>query len=147
MDKAIREALIKDDSIASQLDLTFADARQQKTIKIKLEIDTNPPAQSGEATTFLDFPADYEARHQDLASNFPLKIHALLCRGYPQGTRLVRLLVVRLTRGISQSVAPSADSPSGRSVGKATQVECGRGLAAKRANARDQFDRLAQGRQ
>lgn len=85
MEKPIREALLKDDSIASQLDLTFADRGRPKTIKIKLEIDINPPPHSGEDTTFLDFPLDYEVAHQDLASNFALKIHALLCRPYLKG--------------------------------------------------------------
>ncbi|CUS43591.1 hypothetical protein MGWOODY_Smn1246 [hydrothermal vent metagenome] len=85
MDRAVREAILKDDSIASQLNLSFAGSGRAKTIRIKLEIDTNPPAGSGEATTFLDFPADYEVRHQDLASNFALKIHALLCRPYLKG--------------------------------------------------------------
>jgi len=85
MDRAIREAILKDDSIASQLDLSFAGTGRAKAIRIKLEIDTNPPAGSGEATTFLDFPADFEVRHQDLSSNFALKIHALLCRPYLKG--------------------------------------------------------------
>lgn len=85
MDKAVREAVLKNDSIASQLDLEFADSRRARTIRIKLEIDTNPPAGSGEEGTFLDFPADHEVRHQDLASNFALKIHALLCRPYLKG--------------------------------------------------------------
>lgn len=85
MDKAVREAVLKDDSIANQLDLSFPGAGRAKTIRVKLEIDTNPPRGSGEATTFLDFPADYEVRHQDLASNFALKIHALLCRPYLKG--------------------------------------------------------------
>ncbi|MDK2756867.1 MAG: nucleotidyl transferase AbiEii/AbiGii toxin family protein [Blastomonas fulva] len=85
MTSAIREALLKDDSIASQLDLSFAGTGDRKVLKINLEIDINPPSGSGEATTFLDFPADYEVRHQDLASNFALKIHALLCRGFLKG--------------------------------------------------------------
>ncbi len=85
MDRAVREAILKDDSIASQLNLSFAGSGRAKTIRIKLEIDTNPPAGSGEASTFLDFPADYEVRHQDLPSNFALKIHALLCRPYLKG--------------------------------------------------------------
>ncbi len=72
MDSPVREAVLKNDSIASQLDLTFAGTGQRRTIKIKLEIDTNPPPQSGEASTFLDFPADHEVRHQDLPSNFAL---------------------------------------------------------------------------
>lgn len=85
MDRAVREAVLKDESIASQLDLTFAGTGPRRTIKIKLEIDTSPPPESGEATTFLDFPSDYEVRHQNLPSNFALKIHALLCRGYLKG--------------------------------------------------------------
>jgi Nucleotidyl transferase AbiEii toxin, Type IV TA system len=85
MDKAIREAVLKNDSIANQLNLSFAGKRQAETIRIKLEIDTNPPEHSGEAVTFRDFPLDYEVRHQDLSSNFALKIHALLCRAYLKG--------------------------------------------------------------
>ncbi len=85
MDKAVRQALLKNDSIASQLDLSFAGTGRPKTVRIKLEIDVNPPLGSGETTTYLDFPADYEVRHQDLASNFALKIHALLCRGFLKG--------------------------------------------------------------
>lgn len=85
MDSAVRQALLKEDSIASQLDLSFAGTGRQKTIRIKLEIDINPPAGSGETTAYLDFPADYEVRHQDLPSNFALKIHALLCRGFLKG--------------------------------------------------------------
>lgn len=85
MDRVIREAILKDNSIASQLNLSFAGSGRPRTLRIKLEIDTNPPAGSAEASTFLDFPADYEVRHQDLASNFALKIHALLCRPYLKG--------------------------------------------------------------
>jgi len=85
MDTAIREAVLKDNSIARQLDLKFVDRGLSPAIKIKLEIDTNPPSGSGEATSFLDFPLDYLVRHQDLESNFALKIHALLCRGFLKG--------------------------------------------------------------
>ena len=85
MDKAIHAALLKNDSIANQLDLSFAGQGPRKTIRIKLEIDVNPPLGSGEVTSFLDFPLDYEVRHQDLPSNFALKIHALLCRGFLKG--------------------------------------------------------------
>ncbi len=85
MDKAIHAALLKNDSIANQLDLSFAGQDRRKAIRIKLEIDVIPPLGSGEASSFLDFPLDYEVRHQDLPSNFALKIHALLCRGFLKG--------------------------------------------------------------
>lgn len=85
MDKRIRNAIIKDNSIANQLDLSFGRTDARKKLKIKLEIDVQPPAYSTDAFTFLDFPLDYEVRHQDLSSNFALKIHALLCREYVKG--------------------------------------------------------------
>ncbi|OAO01592.1 hypothetical protein A8B75_14550 [Sphingomonadales bacterium EhC05] len=85
MDRRIRQAVIKDNSIANQLDLTFPNNDPRRKLKIKLEIDVEPPAHSNDAYTFLDFPVDYEVRHQDMASNFALKIHALLCREYLKG--------------------------------------------------------------
>lgn len=85
MDRRIRQAVIKDSSIADQFDLAFPNNDPRRKLKIKLEIDVEPPAHSNDAYTFLDFPVDYEVRHQDMASNFALKIHALLCREYLKG--------------------------------------------------------------
>ncbi len=85
MEQRVRKAIVKDTSVANQLDLSFAGRRAEEKIKIKLEIDVDPPADGGESRTFLDFPLDHEVRHQDLASNFALKIHALLCRGFLKG--------------------------------------------------------------
>src|SRR3546814_11066151 len=50
MDSAIRQALLKNDSIASQLDLIFAGTGKPRTIRNKLEIDVNPPAEIGRAS-------------------------------------------------------------------------------------------------
>lgn len=58
---------------------------KDQKLKIKLEIDCNPPAGSGFEFTYLDFPVDFEVGHQDLSSNFALKTHALLCRPYLKG--------------------------------------------------------------
>ena len=85
MDRNIREALLKNDSISNQLNLSFSRGRSPPTLKIKLEIDINPPAGSTFSYTYLDFPLDFEVCHQDLPSNFALKIHALLCRPYIKG--------------------------------------------------------------
>jgi predicted nucleotidyltransferase component of viral defense system len=85
MDSRIRTAIIKDNAIANQLNLTFDRGNRFQTLKIKLEIDVQPPAQSGLNYTFLDFPLDFEVCHQDLASNFARKLHALLCRGFVKG--------------------------------------------------------------
>ncbi len=85
MDRNIREALLKNDSIGNQLNLRFNQGRSSPTLKIKLEIDINPPAGSAFAYTYLSFPLDFEVCHQDLPSNFALKIHAVLCRPYVKG--------------------------------------------------------------
>lgn len=85
MDRNVKSALIKDNSIANQLNLSFMDHQKDKKLKIKLEIDCNPPAGSGFDYTYLDFPVDFEVGHQDLSSNFALKTHALLCRPYLKG--------------------------------------------------------------
>ena len=85
MDRSVRAALIKDTSIANQLNLRFMDNRSSQKLKIKLEIDTRPPAGSGFDYTYLDFPMDFEVCHQDLSSNFALKTHALVCRVYLKG--------------------------------------------------------------
>ena len=85
MDRSVKAALIKDTSIANQLNMRFMDNRSGRKLKIKLEIDTQPPAGSGFDYTYLDFPVDFEVCHQDLSSNFALKTHALLCRGYLKG--------------------------------------------------------------
>ncbi len=85
MDKRIKKAVIKDNSVTNQLNLSFYKGHANQKINIKLEIDVDPPAASGYEYTYLDFPTDHEVCHQDLSSNFALKIHALLCRGFLKG--------------------------------------------------------------
>jgi predicted nucleotidyltransferase component of viral defense system len=85
MDKSVRQAMLKDNSIGRQLDLSFFDANNPRTLKVKLEIDTNPPAGTDTSWHYLDFPVDFEVCAQDLPSNFALKLHALLCRPYLKG--------------------------------------------------------------
>ena len=85
MDQSVKKAVLKDNSISNQLNLSFYRGHPEQKLKIKLEIDINPPEGSGYEYAYLDFPLDFEVCHQDLASNFALKIHALLCRSYLKG--------------------------------------------------------------
>lgn len=85
MDQRVKKAVIKDNSISNQLDLSFYRGHEGQKQKIKLEIDVNPPIGSDFEYTYRDFPVDFEICHQDLSSNFALKIHALLCREYLKG--------------------------------------------------------------
>ena len=85
MDRAVRTAVLKNNSFVNQLNLQFYKGHADRKITIKLEVDANPPAGSGFDHAYLDFPTDFEVCHQDLPSNFALKIHALLCRPYLKG--------------------------------------------------------------
>lgn len=85
MAQRVKKALLKDDSVSNQLNLSFYRGQPGKKLKIKLEIDVNPPKGSGYEYAYLDFPLDFEVCHQDLSSNFALKVHALLCRPYVKG--------------------------------------------------------------
>ncbi|MCH8866844.1 MAG: nucleotidyl transferase AbiEii/AbiGii toxin family protein [Proteobacteria bacterium] len=85
MDRAVRTAVLKNNSFVNQLNLRFYKGHADRKITIKLEVDANPPAGSVYDYTYLDFPTDFEVCHQDLPSNFALKIHALLCRPYLKG--------------------------------------------------------------
>ncbi|MEX1198768.1 MAG: nucleotidyl transferase AbiEii/AbiGii toxin family protein [Pseudohongiellaceae bacterium] len=84
LDRTVRAAMIKEDSIINQLDIAL-DSSPGRKIRIKLEIDVVPPEGSGFQYRYLDFPLDFEVCHQDLSSNFALKIHALLCRPWVKG--------------------------------------------------------------
>lgn len=84
-DRAVRQAMLKDESLGVQLNLKFTDLPQGRKLRIKLEVDTNPPVGSAWDQRFHDFPTDFAVLVQDLPSNFALKIHALLCRPYTKG--------------------------------------------------------------
>ncbi len=84
-DRAVQMAMLKDDSLGGQLDLQFLNAGAPRKLRIKLEVDTNPPAGSGWDQRFHNFPTDFLVTVQDLPSNFALKLHALLCRPYVKG--------------------------------------------------------------
>ena len=84
-DRAVRQAMLKDDSLGGQLNLKFADLPPSRKLRIKLEIDTTPPGGSKWDQRFHDFPTDFSVLVQDLPSNFALKLHALLCRPFIKG--------------------------------------------------------------
>ena len=83
---AVQKAFLKTDSIGKvlTLDLPF-ERHQRRKIRIKLEIDTNPPEGSAFETRYLTFPVTVPLTVQSLESGFALKLHALLCRPYVKG--------------------------------------------------------------
>ena len=83
---AVQKAFLKTDSIGKilTLDLPF-ERHRPRTIRIKLEIDVNPPASSTFTTSYITFPVTAPLTTQSLDSGFALKLHALLCRPFVKG--------------------------------------------------------------
>ena len=85
-DITVRKAFIKDNSIGKDLQLNYAGKKGPfRKIRIKLEIDTNPPSGSQTEIKYLDFPFVSSVTVQDKPSLFAGKVHALLCREYIKG--------------------------------------------------------------
>jgi predicted nucleotidyltransferase component of viral defense system len=83
-DKAVQSRFLKDDSIKNVLTFKhIQDARSK--IKIKIEIDTNPPAGAVKTVEYVKFPMDFPLAAHDLQSCMSGKVHALLCRPYVKG--------------------------------------------------------------
>lgn len=85
-DATVKKAFLKDDSLGKVIDLRHANQTgPMAKIRIKLEVDTNPPSGSGHELKYLDFPFVSSVAVQDRPSLFAGKIHALLCREYIKG--------------------------------------------------------------
>jgi predicted nucleotidyltransferase component of viral defense system len=86
VDEAVRTAFLKDDSLGDLLQLQYRPTTgPSRMIRIKLEVDTNPPAGGSFETRYLDFPFPQATVAHDPPSLFAGKIHALLCRRYLKG--------------------------------------------------------------
>jgi predicted nucleotidyltransferase component of viral defense system len=85
-DSAVKKAFLKTDSIGKLLLIDLPHSRYPKQkLKIKLEIDINPPEGSSFETHYLAFPVMTALTTQDMPSAFASKTHALLCRTYTKG--------------------------------------------------------------
>jgi predicted RNA methylase len=85
-ESTVKKAFIKDDSLGNVLQLAFAGRRgPRKKIRVKLEVDVNPPAGSRSELRYHDFPFVASVVVQDRPSLFAGKLHALLCREYVKG--------------------------------------------------------------
>jgi len=84
--QTIRKAFVKDDSLGNLLKLNFKPATGPlRRLRIKLEVDANPPKGATFETKYLDFPFPSAVCVYDLPSLYAGKLHALLCREYLKG--------------------------------------------------------------
>ncbi len=85
-DATVRQAFVKDDSLGKLLSLDYRPRTgPMRKLRIKLEVDTNPPSGASYDMPVLDFPFPAAVRNFDLPSLFAGKLHALLCRSYLKG--------------------------------------------------------------
>ncbi len=83
---AVKQMFLKDSSLGKLLRISYLGKNGPiPEIRIKLEVDTNPPKGSRTEMKYLDFPFISSVHIQDLPSLFSGKIHALLCRGFVKG--------------------------------------------------------------
>jgi predicted nucleotidyltransferase component of viral defense system len=85
-DATVKKVFLKTDSIGQilKLDLPY-ERRLRKKIRVKLEVDTNPPSGATFETKYIIFPLTAAITTMDLSSGFGSKSHALLCREYTKG--------------------------------------------------------------
>lgn len=82
----VRQAFVKDDAVTELLDLKYRPGRgPMGKLRIRLEVDANPPSGASYEMPVLDFPFPSAVRIFDLPSLFAGKLHALLCREYLKG--------------------------------------------------------------
>jgi len=82
----VRQAFLKDDSVGKLLRLNYRSRTgPMRRLRVKLEVDTNPPSGATFEMPVLDFPFPAAVRVLDLPSLFAGKLHALLCRSYLKG--------------------------------------------------------------
>ena len=84
--RTVQKRFVKDHALVKLITFKhFKPGRDTRIIRIKIEVDTNPPAGARFETKFHDYPFAFEIASQDLPSLFAGKCHALLCREYVKG--------------------------------------------------------------
>lgn len=86
LEEVVKKAFLKDDSIGRLLNLGFRPrSGPLRKIRIKFEVDSNPPLGATYEVKVMDFPFPAAVSTFDLPSLFAGKMHALLCREYVKG--------------------------------------------------------------
>lgn len=87
--KTVHSAFVRFPGLPHELSLS---PHRNEVLAVKIEVDTNPPAGAGLATTVIRRHAMLQLQHHDRASLFAGKLHALLQRPYTKGRDLYDLL-------------------------------------------------------
>jgi predicted nucleotidyltransferase component of viral defense system len=87
--KVVHSAFVRFTGLLNELGLSpFRD----EVLAVKIEVDTNPPAGAGLATTVIRRHVPLQLQHHDRASLLAGKLHAILQRPYTKGRDIYDLL-------------------------------------------------------
>jgi predicted nucleotidyltransferase component of viral defense system len=85
-DITVKKAFIKESAIGQMLNFSWVrKSGSPEKVRIKLEIDSNPPFGGVVIAKMLDFPFSHSVATHDLPSQFAGKCNALLSRSYLKG--------------------------------------------------------------
>ena len=87
--KTVHSAFVRFPGLLYDLGLS---GQRSEVLAVKLEVDTNPPAGAGLATTVVRRFVVLQLRHHDKASLLSGKLHAVLQRSYTKGRDIYDLL-------------------------------------------------------
>lgn len=87
--RAVHSAFIRFPGLLYELGLS---PHRSEVLAVKIEVDTNPPAGAGLATTVVRRHVTLQLQHHDRASLLAGKLHAVLQRSYVKGRDLYDLL-------------------------------------------------------
>lgn len=85
VDSAIKSAFLKGNTkehILSIYDVNTIGINPDEVIKIKFEVDTNPPAFAQFENKYRLLPTPYQVKLYDMPSLFAGKLHAVICRAW-----------------------------------------------------------------
>ena len=86
---AVHSGFVKFPGLLHDLGLSL---RQEETLRVKLEVDTNPPEGAGLGTTLVRRFVTLRLHHHDRSSLLAGKLHAVLQRSWAKGRDLFDLL-------------------------------------------------------
>jgi predicted nucleotidyltransferase component of viral defense system len=87
--KVVHSAFIRFPGLPYELSLS---SQRRQVIAVKVEVDTNPPAGAGLATTVVRRYVTLQLQHHDRSSLLAGKLHAILQRSYLKGRDIYDLL-------------------------------------------------------
>lgn len=84
-DNNVKSAFLKSNTVINELNILMLGDEHTPKVKIKLEVDCNPPEGADVEFKYSNFPSPFSYLIYDIPSLFAGKLHAILCRKWDKG--------------------------------------------------------------